>query len=215
MSPPAITLLETRLGQPRPIGVHRSGPKKGQPFWSSIDRQPTGAGELYLTFTGLAGDQPTETRPKTAKETEGGNPGQIHGGNDKAVYVYPWGLHLPHWLDELGEEGLENRSLGENLRVAGASEADVRIGDRWEWGEALVEVSKVRTPCETLETYYGGGRYRMIKRMAANGLCGWYLRVLRDGVVPTQGPIMVVHRALEAPTVAQAFAVKMGRPLLA
>jgi len=212
--PPVINLLETRLGQPRVIGDHRGGIKKGQPFWSSIDRQPTAAEELYLTFTGLAGDQPTETRPKTAKEAKGGSPGQIHGGNDKAVYVYPWELHRSRWIDELGEEGLGDRSLGENLRVTGVSEADVHIGDRWEWGDALVEVSKVRTPCQTLEVYFEGGCYKMIKRMTANGLCGWYLRVLRDGVVPTRGPITVVHQASDAPTVAQAFAAKMGQPVL-
>jgi MOSC domain-containing protein YiiM len=212
MPPPVYTLLETRLGQPQIIGTHRSGPNKGRAFWSSIHRQPTNESLIYLTYIGLAGDTPTETRPKTANEAASSGPGLIHGGTDKALYVYPWGAHLPFWLDELGDKGLADRSFGENLRIAGATEHTVRIGDQWVWGDARVEVCKPRTPCQTLETYFGGNQ-QMIKRMTANGFCGWYLRVLQDGVVPTCGPIMVVHQALDAPTVAQAFAIKMGRPV--
>jgi len=203
MPPPAIELVETRIGLPRVIAE-----VKGSPFWSSIDRQPTTDPAIYLTWTGLSGDQPTETRPKTEKESQGSGPGQIHGGNDKAVYVYP-AFHLLRWLDELGRDAMGDRSLGENLRIVGASETDVHIGDRWSWGEAIVEVSRVRTPCRTLETYYGG-QQRMIKRMTANRRCGWYLRVIQPGVVPTHGYITVIYHKLDAPTVAEAFATKMG-----
>jgi MOSC domain-containing protein YiiM len=209
MPSPIITLAQTRLGQPKAIGQ-----KRGADFWSSIDRQPVlpGVTELYLTWTGLAGDQVTEGRPKTAKEAAGGSPGQIHGGNDKAAYVYPWDEHYPFWLAELGEAGMGGRSLGENLLVVGAHEHNVHIGDVWSWGDAEVEVSRVRTPCATLELYYGGNQ-RMIQRMTTNGRCGWYLRVLRPGLVPTSGDIVVLRRNIEGPYVAEAFAAKMGRPV--
>jgi MOSC domain-containing protein YiiM len=206
-----IELAQTRIGQPQIIGVHRSGPDKGKPFWSSIHRQPVPAdsAELYLTWGGLAGDLPTQTRPKTAKEAKGGSPGQIHGGNDKAVYVYPWDEHYPHWLAELGEAGMGDRSLGENLRVRGAHEHNVQVGDVWSWGEAQVVVSKVRTPCENLEVYFDAGRWHMIKRMAANGRCGWYLRVVRPGIVPTSGHIVVQQRSIESPYISEAYEAKM------
>lgn len=204
MSDQFIELVETRIGQPKIITR-----QEGTDVWSSIDRQPTTQAMLYLTWTGLAGDQPTETRPKNTAE---GGSGQIHGGNDKAVYVYPWFDHLPFWMAELDQGGMCNRSMGENLRIRGANEKDVHIGDKWSWGEALVEVSRVRTPCRTLEIYYGGSQ-SMMKRMTANGRCGWYLRVLKPGLVPTSGRILVIERKLTNPTVAEAFAAKMGIPV--
>lgn len=103
-----------------------------------------------------------------------------------------------------------DRSLGENLRVHGAHEHNTHIGDVWSWGDALVEVSKVRTPCATLELYYGGNQ-----RMTANGRCGWYLRVLQPGLVPTSGHIVVQQRNIDAPYVAEAFAAKMKTTLSA
>ncbi len=202
MSTLCVELLETRVSLPRVIGKNRHG----DDHWSSIDRQAVVEPQLYLTWTGLAGDQPTETRPKT--EAEGGD-GQIHGGNDKAVYVYPV-EHYPLWLAELGHENMGGRSLGENWRTNGLTEADVRIGDIWEIGAARLKVSRVRTPCQTLMIYYGG--QQMIKRMVANGLCGWYLQVLRPGLVPTHGWINIVEQNLAGLTVAEKFATKMRTP---
>jgi MOSC domain-containing protein YiiM len=192
-----IELIGTRLGQPAILGRDHRGAK----VWSSIHRLHVVVPRLYLTPTGLAGDQPTDTRLKT-----NGN-GQMHGGPDKAVYAYPC-THYPHWLEELGREGLGTRSFGENWRIRGADETTVHIGDIWTIGEAELEVSRVRTPCKTLETYFGGGQ-QMIKRMCANGRCGWYLKVRRPGVVPTRGSIRVTHRNLGSPTIAEAFAAKM------
>ena len=37
--------------------------------------------------------------------------------------------------------------------------------------------------------------------MTVNGRSGWYLRVLQPGIVPIAGPITIVERALDAPTV--------------
>lgn len=193
-----VMLVQTCLGQPRPL---ISG---SNTYWSSIYRQPTTASELYLTWTGLAGDQPTDTRSKRSSD---GTLGQMHGGNDKAVYAYPI-EHYAAWKKELGDTVLGNHSFGENLSIKGLTEDDARIGDRWEWGEAVLEISKVRAPCLTLERYFEGER--MIKRMASNGRCGWYLKVLRPGVVPTAGHIHITKASAEAPTVAEQFARKMG-----
>ena len=197
MSADTIELLETCIGQPKIIAQDQHG----SDIWSSIDRQPVAGPSLYLTWTGLAGDQPTETRPKATG-------GQIHGGHDKAVYVYPWEHYVP-WQAELGNKGLGQRSFGENWCVAGANETSVHIGDVWELGEARLEVSKVRAPCQTLAAYFDDRS--MIKRMRANGRCGWYMRVLRPGLVPAQGDIQVLSRNVGGPTVAAAFAAKMNK----
>ncbi len=199
MSTYTVNLVQTRIGQPKVIAKDRHG----QEVWSSIDREIVEAPEVYLTWTGLAGDQPTETRPKTSEE---GGYGQIHGGNDKAVYVYPL-AHYGQWAAELSDAVMSSHSLGENWQVLGVAEEDVRIGDIWELGEAILEVSKARQPCQTLVTYYEGRP--MIKLMAANGFCGWYMRVLRPGPVPTKARIRAT--AGDGPSVAEEFARKMRR----
>lgn len=194
-----IELVQTRLGQPAVIGRDADG----NDIWSSIDRQPTTATELYLTWTGLTGDQPTVTRPKAAKKV-GEIPGQRHGGNDKAVYVYS-AEHYQAWVDLLGSQVMEGRSLGENWRVRGVTETSVCIGDVWEIGDAVLKVSMPRQPCTTLELYFGG--LPMIKYMYESGLCGWYMQVLRPGLVLTTGIIRVTPKGGQ--TMTEAFADKV------
>ncbi len=66
------------------------------------------------------------------------------------------------------------------------------IGDTWRWGDALVQVAQPRYPCFKLAMHTGVAD--MESRLVAAGRCGWYLRVLRPGEVPTRGPITVEHR---------------------
>ena len=54
----------------------------------------------------------------------------VHGGVDKAVYVYP-SEHYAYWRHELPGMDLPWGVFGENLTTEGLLEADVRIGDRF------------------------------------------------------------------------------------
>lgn len=189
-----ITLRQTRIGTPQQIGTDR----EGRPKFSSIHRQLAPSSHIYLTWTGLAGDTPTDTQPKS-------NGGQIHGGNDKAVYVFP-AEHYARWGVILGD-ALGRRSFGENFRTQGVTEGDVCIGDLWQIGDALLEVSKPRTPCDTLAIYFG--RPSIKREMYQTGMCGWYLMVKQPGIIPTSGIIELVGRQPDNPlTIAQAFAAK-------
>src|SRR6266581_7541482 len=52
----------------------------------------------------------------------------VHGGIDKAVYLYP-SEHYDFWQQALGQE-LPWGAFGENLTVTGLAETSVSIGDR-------------------------------------------------------------------------------------
>lgn len=143
---------------------------------SGIAKRPVDADELWLDWVNLAGDGQAEL--------------DVHGGPDKAVYAYP-SEHLSTWSDELGEQ-LGPGAFGENLTTAGSTEDDVRIGDRWAWGDALLQVCQPRWPCYKLAMYRGRGDIQ--RRLRASGRTGWYLRVLRPGTVPVAGPITVAER---------------------
>lgn len=103
-----------------------------------------------------------------------------HGGPHRAAYAYPIENH-DHWSRELGREGFAFGQFGENFTVRGMTEDDVRIGDVFRVGGALVEVSQPRPPCFKLGIRMG--MLRFPKLFLASGRVGFYLRVLEEGEV--------------------------------
>ncbi len=164
-----LGLLSVNVGRPAYLGMHR-----GRPIESGIAKRPVTASETELSSLNLEGDGQAEL--------------DVHGGPDKAVYAYP-SEHLPAWSEELDQD-LGPAAFGENLTTVGGTEDDVCIGDRWAWGEALVEVCQPRWPCFKLAMLRGRGDVG--RRMKETGRTGWYLRVLREGAVPVTGSIEVV-----------------------
>jgi MOSC domain-containing protein YiiM len=157
------------VSMPRYLGDHR-----GHPISSGIAKQPVTAESLWLDRLNLEGDAQADL--------------EVHGGPDKAVYAYA-SEHLPAWTDELGGVDLGPAAFGENLTTAGGTEDDVCIGDRWTWGDAVLEVCQPRSPCYKLALHRGRGDIGRLLR--TSGRSGWYLRVLQPGRVPVAGPIAV------------------------
>ena len=149
---------------------------------SAIAKQRVPAGTwLQLAGGNLAGDAQADRR--------------VHGGPDKAVYAYP-SEHLPVWRAELGQPLDEAAPFGENLSTAGVTEATVVVGERWEWGDAVLEVCQPRWPCHKL-ILHRGGVPAVADRLVETGRSGWYLRIIREGEVPVDGPITVLERPAE------------------
>jgi MOSC domain-containing protein YiiM len=96
-----------------------------------------------------------------------------HGGPDRAVLCYP-AEHYPLWRAELGIPAMTHGAFGENFTVASQDEDSVCVGDVYELGQALVQ--------------------DFVERIKANGRHGWYLRVLREGLVEADLPIALVDR---------------------
>jgi MOSC domain-containing protein YiiM len=163
-----IDLVSVNVARPQYLGQHR-----GRPVSSGIAKRPVTVDFLWLDHLNLEGDGQADLK--------------VHGGPDKAVYAYP-SEHWPAWSAELGEE-MGPAAFGENLSTAGGTEDDVCIGDRWYWGDAVLEVCQPRSPCFKLALHRGRGDIG--RRFKASGRTGWYLRVLQPGQVPVGGPITV------------------------
>lgn len=69
-----------------------------------------------------------------------------HGGEHRAVPVYQVASYR-YWEGELGRELPGSGAFGENFTVDGLPDDDVRIGDRYRIGSALLEVSQPRVTC--------------------------------------------------------------------
>jgi MOSC domain-containing protein YiiM len=125
-----------------------------------------------------------------------------HGGPDQAIYAYSQ-ADADYWAGELQRE-LPPGIFGENLRVAGIEPTNAVIGERWKIGlDVEVEVTSPRTPCATFQRRMAEPQF--VKRFAAEGRVGTYLRVLRVGTIRAGDHIHKLHVPKHGVTVGRWF----------
>lgn len=129
-----------------------------------------------------------------------------HGGADKAVYAFAR-ERLDWWEGQLGRT-LDDGTFGENLTTSGIDWAGALLDQRFRVGEAVLQVSVPRSPCRTFAGWLGEPGW--VKRFAASGDCGSYLRVLTPGVIRPGDPITALDEPDHGRTMGQAFAAVMG-----
>jgi ferredoxin-NADP reductase/MOSC domain-containing protein YiiM len=123
-----------------------------------------------------------------------------HGGEQRAVFVYQVESYR-YWQHQLGRDDFEYGQFGENFTISGLADDQVCIGDRYQIGEALFEVTQPRVTC-----YRVGIRMdepRMPSLLVSHHRPGFYFRVLREGAVRTGDDIVQVAAGPEAMTVAE------------
>ena len=122
-----------------------------------------------------------------------------HGGMDKAVYAFPH-EHYVYYQKRLEQQRLEYGHFGENLTTEGMLESEVHIGDQFRIGEAVFEVSQPRSPC--IKFAIKVGKPNAVKVMLDSGNTGFYLRVVREGMIEA-GQVTRLFLNEIAPTVAE------------
>jgi MOSC domain-containing protein YiiM len=125
----------------------------------------------------------------------------VHGGHDKAVYAYP-SSHWPWWEREK-HLSCGPATFGENLTLEGVDENDVAIGDRFRWGDAILEVSQPRAPCYKLGMHTARPDAPQLMTLSARS--GFYLRVITEGAAPSHGATMERIQKSAGPNVREAF----------
>jgi MOSC domain-containing protein YiiM len=171
-------VVSVNVGQPRQISVRR-----GRPFMSSIVKDPV-EGRVRATGANLEGDRQADLT--------------VHGGADKAVYVYAI-EDIAWWGQALERPEVGPGWFGENLTTEGLDVTHSVVGERWRIGEAEFEVSQPRLPCSKLGIRFGDGR--MVKAFARASRPGAYLRILVEGTVGAGDPIELLHRPEHGVTV--------------
>lgn len=128
---------------------------------------------------------------------------KAHGGPDKAVYAYA--VEDVRWWEEKLGRSLQYGEFGENLTTEGIAVNDAVVGERWEIGTAVFEVSEPRIPCWRLGVRMND---QMFPRRFTEALRpGTYLRLIVEGDVGTGDEIRVVGKPDHDVTIRDVFRI--------
>lgn len=158
---PHILSINTGIVQPLFVTTEATA----QSVMSAIRKAPL-SGRVTVNRLGITGDERADM--------------SVHGGLDKAVYLYPR-EHYAFWVTARErvlhrQESLSYGFIGENLTTEGLLETELWVGDRLEIGELVLEVTEPRAPCFKFAARIGYPQ--AIKHMLQSGHTGVYLKVI-------------------------------------
>jgi len=173
------------------VGRGRDADWAGKLGRTAIDKRPV-TGQIEVGLLGLAGDEQSDT--------------ENHGGREQAVYVYAR-EDMDWWVERLSRE-LPNGGFGENITTAGLDVTGALIGEVWQLGTAVVQVTSPRIPCVVFTNWLDQPRW--VKRFADARRPGAYLRVLQEGRAGAGDGIEVLSRPQERVTIAESMTAFYG-----
>jgi MOSC domain-containing protein YiiM len=117
----------------------------------------------------------------------------LHGGPTQRVLII-----ASEAVDDLAARGFPvfYGALGENLTVRGVPLESLRAGQTWRAGDAILELTKIRVPCSTLDIYGPGIQQEIYDDRVRQGdatsplwaRSGFYASVRRGGLVSPGAP---------------------------
>jgi MOSC domain-containing protein YiiM len=172
-----VEIISVNIGKPNLIVY------QGKELVTGIYKSPASS-PLYVTATNLEGDGQADL--------------EFHGGADKALCVY-CEEHYVHW-EQVMDRKLDYGAFGENLTVRGLLETEVCIGDTFQLGEAIVQVTQPRQPCHKLAKKHDITDLPL--QVQLTGYSGYYFRVLQEGKLPENPSIQLIAKHPNGVTVA-------------
>lgn len=144
------------------VGTPREFEYRGRTARSAIWKTPR-VGRIAARGVNLDGDDQADR--------------EAHGGPDKAVYAYA--VEDARWWEKQIGRPIACGELGENLMTEGVDVNEALIGERWEIGTAVLEVSEPRIPCWRLGVRMNDERF--VRRFTEALRPGAYLRIVAEG----------------------------------
>ena len=162
-------LVSIQIGRPRTITGH-------EPWVTSFFKVPV-TGPIRVDTNNLDGDEQADL--------------SVHCGPDKAICVYS-ADHFAAWSSTVGLRDCGPGAFGENFSVRGLTEQTLFLGDVYEVGTSILEVSQPRGPCWKLARRWR--RLDLPRLVLKSGRTGWYFRVLKPGCVSAEQRLSLVDR---------------------
>lgn len=165
---------------PQVISLHRGKrePLSAKPGTFSAIRKTALVGAVTLGPQGIDGDEQVHLK--------------FHGGPFKALCFYA-SEYYPGWNAHTAE-AMPPGSFGENVHSAGLLDAEVCLGDRYRIGEALVEVTAPRGPCNNLAAHWGVKDLHIWCKQQRR--TGFYTRTVEPGIAELGSSITLEARPL-------------------
>ncbi|MCA9194381.1 MAG: MOSC domain-containing protein [Planctomycetales bacterium] len=163
--------------------------------WTSAIFKQSVDGPVHVHCENIAGDQQADL--------------VHHGGRDKAICAYAV-QNYAYWIREFPELDWKVGSFGENLALSGVGEPDICIGDSFEVGSCLLQVSQPRQPCWKLSRRWEIPTLSV--RVQQTRRTGWYFRVLREGVIKTGQTMNLISRPHPQWTIESANEIMFAKP---
>jgi MOSC domain-containing protein YiiM len=175
-----MKILSIQVGLPKEI-IYR-----GKAIFTAIFKSPI-EGPVQVRTLSIEGDGQGNLK--------------VHGGVDKAVYAYSFDAY--DWWRQNRPGKYDYGAFGENLTVDNLSEKDVHIGDTFQVGEAILQVSEPRFPCSRLVARYDDPS--IMKTFNQSERSGIYFRVLKEGLIEAGSEFKLLKRDRTQPTIHQVF----------
>src|SRR5258708_26984307 len=155
---------------------------------SAIWKSPA-VGRVAVRGVNLAGDDQADRK--------------AHGGPDKVIYAYA--VEDARWWQQQIGRSLEYGAFGENLTTEGIEVNDALVGERWQIGSVVFEVSEPRIPCWRLGVRMNDDSFP--QRFTQAMRPGTLLRIVVEGDVGAGDEIRIVERPDHDLTVRDIFRI--------
>lgn len=176
------SVVSINVGRPREFDYH------GRPARSAIWKVSV-TGRVAARGVNLEGDEQADR--------------EAHGGPDKAVYAYAV-EDLRWWQNEIGRS-IPYGGFGENLTTEGIEVNDALVGERWEIGTAVFEISEPRVPCWRLGVRMNDALFP--RRFTEAMRPGAYLRIIAEGDLTATDEIRIVEKPNHDLTIRDVFRI--------
>jgi len=147
-------------------------------------RSPTGiykqaVEQVSVNELGIVGDVQADRR--------------FHGGTEKALHQYALSSYekiIKRYplLHQQAKPGM----IGENLSATDMNEHNVCIGDIYQVGQAIIQVSSPRIPCWKIDAKFKQPNLNQF--ISLHRLNGWYYRVLQSGNISLKDGFLLQQR---------------------
>jgi ferredoxin-NADP reductase/MOSC domain-containing protein YiiM/ferredoxin len=153
-------------------------------------------------FTGVFKDPVAGPRRVRKLNVDGDGQGDLggHGGEQRAVFVYQIESYR-YWERELDRNDFVYGQFGENFTIDGLADDQVCIGDRYQIGTAVFEVTQPRVTCYRVGIRLNDPRIPAL--LVSHRRPGFYFRVLQEGEVRAGDEILRLGIGPEQMTVAE------------
>lgn len=130
---------------------------------------------------------------------------KYHGGIDQAVYGYSEN-HYEYWKKLYPNLDWQYGMFGENLTISNLEETEIHIGNTYQLGEVILEVTKPREPCFKLGLRFG--TQAILKQFWNATKSGIYFKVLKTGKVNVGDTLILVKKNENSATIAEVYETK-------